>query len=244
MSEFSAEHSADRLIGAPPGYVGHDAGGELTNAVRQQPFSLLLFDEIEKAHPRILDKFLQILDDGRLTDASGSTVYFSETVHRVHVQSGRHGRGIRDPEGGRSAARADSPATTSRSGCARPSESLHHVLNRPELLNRLGDNIVVFNFIDARTAEEIFDVLVAHVRERLRTEHQLELVITDSVRRQLLEGATQNLGMGGRGIGSHLESALVNPLARELFNRGELRGGRLTVTDLRQADGIWQVELA
>ena len=80
MSEFSAEHSDQRLIGAPPGYVGYDAGGELTNAVREKPFSVVLFDEIEKAHPRILDKFLQILDDGVLTSGRGDRVYFSESI--------------------------------------------------------------------------------------------------------------------------------------------------------------------
>jgi len=80
MSEFAEEHSSARLLGAPPGYVGFDAGGELTNAVRQKPFSVVLFDEIEKAHPRILDKFLQILEDGRLTDGRGETAYFSETI--------------------------------------------------------------------------------------------------------------------------------------------------------------------
>ena len=80
MSEFSAEQSEARLIGSPPGYIGHDAGGELVNAVRERPFSVLLFDEIEKAHARILDKFLQILEDGRLTDGRGETVHFSETV--------------------------------------------------------------------------------------------------------------------------------------------------------------------
>jgi ATP-dependent Clp protease ATP-binding subunit ClpA len=80
MSEFSAEHSGDRLIGAPPGYVGYDQGGELTNAMREQPFRVVLFDEIEKAHNRILDKFLQVLEDGRLTDGRGDTVYFSESL--------------------------------------------------------------------------------------------------------------------------------------------------------------------
>src|SRR3979490_89034 len=80
MSEFSAEHAGDRLIGSPPGYVGHEAGGELTNAVREDPFRVILFDEIEKAHPRILDKFLQILEDGRLTDGRGNTVHFSESI--------------------------------------------------------------------------------------------------------------------------------------------------------------------
>ena len=78
MSEFSAEHSDQRLIGAPPGYIGYDVGGELTNAIREKPFSVVLFDEIEKAHPRILDKFLQILDDGVLTSGRGDRVYFSE----------------------------------------------------------------------------------------------------------------------------------------------------------------------
>jgi ATP-dependent Clp protease ATP-binding subunit ClpA len=80
MSEFNHEHADQRLVGAPPGYVGYEAGGQLTNAVKQRPFSLLLFDEIEKAHPRILDKFLQILEDGRLTDGKGETVMFSDTV--------------------------------------------------------------------------------------------------------------------------------------------------------------------
>ena len=80
MSEFAEEHTSARLLGAPPGYIGFDAGGELTNAVREKPFSVVLFDEIEKAHPRILDKFLQILEDGRLTDGRGDTAYFSETI--------------------------------------------------------------------------------------------------------------------------------------------------------------------
>src|SRR6185437_13108377 len=80
MSEFSAEHADQRLIGAPPGYIGYDVGGELTNAIREKPFQVILFDEIEKAHPRILDKFLQVLDDGRLTDGRGATVYFTESV--------------------------------------------------------------------------------------------------------------------------------------------------------------------
>ena len=80
MSEFSAEHADQRLIGAPPGYVGYDAGGELTNAIREKPFSVVLFDEIEKAHPRILDKFLQVLDDGVLTSGRGERVYFSEAL--------------------------------------------------------------------------------------------------------------------------------------------------------------------
>ncbi len=80
MSEYNMEHADQRLLGAPPGYVGYEEGGQLTNEVKRNPFSVLLFDEIEKAHPKILDKFLQILDDGRLTDGRGDTVYFSDCV--------------------------------------------------------------------------------------------------------------------------------------------------------------------
>src|SRR5699024_2570423 len=80
MAEYKQSHSDQKLLGAPPGYVGYEAGGQLTNAVRDNPFSIILFDEIEKAHPSILDKFLQILDDGRLTDGQGNTVYFSESI--------------------------------------------------------------------------------------------------------------------------------------------------------------------
>ena len=80
MSEYRQDHSDQKLLGAPPGYIGYEAGGQLTNAVRNNPFSIILFDEIEKAHPSILDKFLQILDDGRLTDGQGNTVYFSESI--------------------------------------------------------------------------------------------------------------------------------------------------------------------
>ena len=88
MSEFSAEHADQRLIGAPPGYVGYDTGGELTNAVKERPFSVILFDEIEKAHPRILDKFLQVLDDGVLTSGRGERVYFFRKPNPVHIKFG------------------------------------------------------------------------------------------------------------------------------------------------------------
>jgi ATP-dependent Clp protease ATP-binding subunit ClpA len=244
MSEFSAEHAADRLIGAPPGYVGFDAGGELTNAVWQRPFSLLLFDEVEKAHPRILDKFLQILDDGRLTDASGSTVYFSETVlvftSNLGVSAEEYA--MRDAADATGAPMLRQELEHRVRGAVE-----HHfvsVLNRPELLNRLGDNIVVFNFIDQETAEEIFTVLLDHVTGRLWKEHQIELTIAAKVRDELLHGATRNLNFGGRGIGSFIESALVNPLARALFARENLRGERIHVAWLDRTDGVYRVGLA
>ncbi|SHN38262.1 AAA family ATPase [Cryptosporangium aurantiacum] len=239
MSEFSAEHAADRLIGAPPGYVGHDAGGELTNAVRQRPFSLLLFDEVEKAHPRILDKFLQILDDGRLTEATGSTVYFSETI-LVFTSN----LGISAEEYAAQASGTALPRTELERRVR--GEVEHHfsnVLGRPELLNRLGDNIVVFNFIDDRVAAEILDLLLQHVKDRLRHEHHLELRLHPAVRERLLDEARKQLGFGGRGIGSLIESALVNPVSRILFEQPPAAGTVLAIADLELSRGTWRVVL-
>jgi ATP-dependent Clp protease ATP-binding subunit ClpA len=146
MSEFSAEHSDQRLIGAPPGYVGYDVGGELTNAIREKPFSVVLFDEIEKAHPRILDKFLQVLDDGVLTSGRGDRVYFSESFIIFTSNLGIYRVG---PDGGRVPnVTADDPIAEVQARVR--SEIDRHfklVLNRPEILNRIGDNIVVFDFI-------------------------------------------------------------------------------------------------
>ena len=131
MSEFAEEHTGARLLGAPPGYIGYDAGGELTNAVREKPFAVVLFDEIEKAHPRILDKFLQILEDGRLTDGRGETAYFSEAIlvftsnlgiyvqdeHGERVQSVHPGRSARC---GRDTCAQRRSRTISSSGCRVP----------------------------------------------------------------------------------------------------------------------------
>jgi len=135
MSEFSQEHSDQRLIGAPPGYVGYEAGGQLTNAVKAKPFCVLLFDEIEKAHSRILDKFLQILEDGRLTDSKGETVYFAETII---IFTSNIGAAKISP---------DSDPNESKKKFIAAVQKKFYDIERPELLNRIGDNIVVFNFI-------------------------------------------------------------------------------------------------
>ena len=136
MSEFSQEHADQRLIGAPPGYVGFEEGGQLTNAVAEKPFSVLLFDEIEKAHPRVLDKFLQILEDGRLTDGRGQTVHFSETVI---IFTSNIGAGDANP--------SSSYDETKAHFMNAVQGHFNDTLGRPELLNRFGDNIVVFDFI-------------------------------------------------------------------------------------------------
>lgn len=243
MSEFSQEHTAARLIGAPPGYTGFDSGGELTNALRERPFSLVLFDEIEKADGRILDKFLQVLEDGRLTDGRGGTVYFTEALI---VFTSNLGISEEQPDGTRRAVvtpemdKAVAEATI-REGIIR---HFTDQLGRPELLNRLGDNIVVFDFIDAGTGADIFDLLVRNIARRTRREHDIELVLSGEARAQLLEIALADLSQGGRGIGSRLENALVNPLSRNLFVANLGRGSTLTVTGVSQDDGTYELQCA
>ncbi|ROQ34865.1 ClpA/ClpB-like protein [Streptomyces sp. PanSC19] len=243
MSEFSAEHAGDRLIGAPPGYVGHEAGGELTDAVRRQPFRVILFDEIEKAHPRILDKFLQILEDGRLTDGRGSTVHFSESVL---VFTSNLGMSVED-DGGRLVPHVHPGmpyGEIEERVKAAISDHFTRVLGRPELLNRFGDNIVVFDFIGPEAAARIFDLQLDNIVSRVHEEQGIALEVAPEAREALRERCTGNPHTGGRGIGTALESQFVNPLARALFDRDPAAGAHVRVTGLRREGDIVSVELA
>ncbi len=241
MSEFSAEHAGDRLIGAPPGYVGFDAGGELTNAVRQKPYSLLLFDEIEKAHPLILDKFLQVLEDGRLTDGRGTTVHFSETLI---VFTSNLGTYKLDETGKRVPNVTPGEPYDVIEKKVRDEIHAHFTgrLNRPELLNRIGDNIVVFDFISPDIARRILDQQVRNVAERVRESAGVAVTLEPRAVESLCRLATADLSFGGRGIGNVVEAAFVNPLARALFGRGARRGDTVTVADVR--DGASGPEVA
>lgn len=242
MSEFAAEHADARLLGAPPGYVGYDAGGELTNALRERPFSVVLFDEIEKAHPRLLDKFLQILEDGRITDGRGNTIYFSEAVLIFTTNLGIY---VPTAEGER--VQNVTPGEPYEQVEAKVRQAIHdhfkYQLNRPEILNRIGDNIVVFDFISPAVAQAIFAGMLANVGRRVREEHRLDLEIPEGVRTQLAEWCTTDLGNGGRGIGNRLETCFVNPLARALFHQPLTGVTRLHVTAVVLEDQIYRVEL-
>ena len=242
MSEFAAEHSDARLIGAPPGYIGHDAGGELVNAVRQRPFSVVLFDEIEKAHPRILDKFLQILDDGRLTDARGDTVYFSEAVI---VFTSNLGVYVRDEHG--QPVLNVSPNEDYDEVSARIHKAIEDhfrfQLQRPELLNRIGDNIVVFDFIREELAHLIMDKMLSNVVRRVQDEHDVSLVVGEQARETLVETCLSDLTHGGRGIGNRLEAVLINPLARALFDFDLTAGQTIAVEEIREENGVFEVAL-
>ena len=221
MSEFSQSHSDQRLLGAPPGYVGYEAGGQLTNAVRNRPFSILLFDEIEKAHPSILDKFLQILEDGRMTDGQGNTVYFSECVIIFTSNLGIY---TLDAQGNRVANVSPDMPYSEVSKQVRSAVERYFKLDlgRPEILNRIGENIVVFDFIRPDTAAVILNAQLKKISINLKTEHKLNLSYSDEAYRFLLEKALGNLENGGRGIGNVVESCLINPLARYLFEHLEM----------------------
>lgn len=217
MSEFSAEHSDQRLIGAPPGYVGYDVGGELTNAIREKPFSIVLFDEIEKAHPRILDKFLQVLDDGVLTSGRGDRVYFSEAfiiftsnlgIYRMDAD------GARVPN-----VSQDDPFDIVQLRVRSEIESHFKLtLNRPEILNRIGDNILVFDFVRRDTANEIFDLMVDGILRDVVPSEGATVAISTEARDALRELCLADLSNGGRGIRNKVETHLINPLARALFD--------------------------
>ena len=225
MTEFSEEHSAARLIGSPPGYIGHDAGGELVNAVRERPFSVLLFDEIDKANRGILDKFLQILEDGRLTDGRGETVHFSEAVIIFTSNLGIYG----EDETGRRVqlVRPDTPPAEVEEKIRKEiNRVFREEIERPELLNRIGDNIVVFNFIGPNAANEIFDLMLKNVKARVAQEHAVALSIPEDESGKLRDWCTADLDFGGRGIGNRIETAFINPLSVALFECGLAGGGQ------------------
>jgi ATP-dependent Clp protease ATP-binding subunit ClpA len=228
MSEFSAEHSDQRLIGAPPGYVGYDMGGELTNAIREKPFSVVLFDEIEKAHPRILDKFLQILDDGVLTSGRGERVYFTEAFI---VFTSNLGIYQTDTTGERKATVSTEDQFETIQKRIREEIEKHFklALNRPEILNRIGDNIIVFDFIRENIAEQIFNSMVDSVLSDLKGAQNIDISIDPLALQTLRDLCLKDLSNGGRGIRNKIETHLVNPLSRALFDENIEAGSRLSI---------------
>lgn len=231
MSEYSQSHSDQKLLGAPPGYVGYEAGGQLTNAVKKNPFSILLFDEIEKAHPSIFDKFLQILGDGRMTDGQGNTVYFSETIIIFTSNLGI----FTVNENGQREANVTSEMPYQEMS-ARVRESIENYfklqLGRPEILNRIGENIVVFDYIRPDVARLILNAQVNKIIKNLSAEKHIALTVSDKAMDTLAEQALGNLQNGGRGIGNVVENYLINPLSRYLFDNEIFDSETITVDNI------------
>lgn len=233
MAEYKQSHSDQKLLGAPPGYIGYEAGGQLTNAVRDNPFSIILFDEIEKAHPSILDKFLQILDDGRLTDGQGNTVYFSESIIIFTSNKGIVGTVSEVDEFGNRIEKNKQlidpkDCVTHKEMQAKVIDGIRNYfkyeLGRPELLNRIGeDNIVVYDFIRPDVAESILKLHINRVKADFKDNSEIE-IYTSAIEKVLLEKccSSEVLEYGGRGIRNTVESCLYTPLTRFIYDHQDM----------------------
>ena len=221
MSEYAQENSDQKLIGAAPGYVGYEEGGQLTNAIKEHPFSVVLFDEIEKAakpNPRILDIFLQILEDGRLTDSKGETVYFSDTIIIFTSNFGAN----------------EVQASSDKEGVAKEfikivKNYFDNELKRPELLGRIGyNNIVPFNFIQDREFQyKICKSKMKPIIRGIEEKYKLELEFEKEMEAidYILKGVDSS--KGGRDILNAINDRLLDPLSMYLFdNKEDLRAMR------------------
>jgi ATP-dependent Clp protease ATP-binding subunit ClpB len=228
MSEFMEEASVSRLIGAPPGHPGHERGGELVNAAHRRPFSVFLFDEIEKAHPRILDMFLQILDEGRLTDARGATAHFSQALI-IFTSNIGVAHGARTTNMGLSVLPSDTHDELHAKVTSAVHDYFRTTLRRPELVSRIGQNIVVFDFLSPASAAQIFGAILERVLDTIHRRHGTQIEIGEEARAKLRALCSHDYFDGGRGIGNRIETHFINPLARHLFEREDL-------SDLRVVD--------
>jgi ATP-dependent Clp protease ATP-binding subunit ClpB len=211
MSEYGEKHSVSRLIGAPPGYVGYEQGGQLTEAVRRRPYSVILFDEIEKAHPEVFNVFLQILDDGRLTDGQGRVVDFKNVII---IMTSNLGSDL--------ILEAKKPEIIK--------DALMELLKqsfRPEFLNRI-DETVIFNRLGRDEIGKIVDIQLNRLTARL-TERKIELKLTRDARELLAERGYDPL-FGARPLKRTIQSDLENPLAKAII-AGKIKEGDTVTAD-------------
>ncbi len=211
MSEFMEKHSVARLIGAPPGYVGYDEGGYLTEAVRRRPYSVVLFDEIEKAHPEVFNVLLQILDDGRMTDGHGRTVDFKNTI--VIMTSNVGSRFIQELSG------VDRPEMERR-----VSEALRSTF-KPEFLNRIDETIIFHNLTEEQI-ERIVDIQVQYLTDRL-AQRNIELILSESARAFLAKRG-YDPAYGARPLRRAIQKYLENPLSLEILKGAIADGDRVS----------------
>jgi ATP-dependent Clp protease ATP-binding subunit ClpB len=217
MSEYQEKHTVARLVGAPPGYIGYEEGGQLTEAVRRRSYSVILFDEIEKAHHDVFNLMLQILDDGRLTDGQGRTVDFKNTI--VIMTSNIGSQRILEYRGGFAGAGYD------RMKEAVLEEMRHHF--RPEFLNRV-DETIVFHSLSEEHLKQIVDIQMGRLRARLEERH-ITLELTDAARTNLVQtGYDPNYG--ARPLKRAIQKKVETPLGRLLIS-GEVRDGQTVVVD-------------
>ncbi|MBG0827303.1 ATP-dependent chaperone ClpB [Planomonospora sp. ID67723] len=216
MSEYSEKHSVARLVGAPPGYIGYEEGGQLTEAVRRRPYTVVLLDEVEKAHPEVFDILLQVLDDGRLTDGQGRTVDFRNTI--LILTSNLGSQFLVDPKLSKETQR-DSVMDAVRGRF------------KPEFLNRL-DDVILFEALGTEELSRIVDLQVAHLAKRL-ADRRLTLTVCPAAREWLALTGYDAL-YGARPLRRLVQSAIGDPLARKVLS-GEIQDGDEVVVDLDDA---------
>ena len=230
MTEYMEKFSVSRLIGAPPGYVGYEEGGQLTEAVRRHPYSVVLFDEVEKAHPDVFNILLQVLDDGRITDSQGRTVDFQNTVIILTSNLGSD-LILEDLEKSR--------ANGSNELSDEARNAIDQLLKRqfrPEFLNRL-DDIVYYKSLTKTEIGSIVDLMLADLRKRLE-DKQLKLVVTDAAKNAIIDGGYDPI-YGARPLKRYIQSHVETMIAKEIIGGAHTAGDTLTV----DADGNGQLML-
>jgi ATP-dependent Clp protease ATP-binding subunit ClpC len=223
MSEYMERFAVSRMIGAPPGYVGYEEGGQLTEAVRRRPYRVILFDEIEKAHPDVFNMLLQILEDGRLTDAAGRVVDFKNTAVIMTSNLGTHQI--------RSAAMGLGKGERPASGFD-PDQVMGELRRtfRPELLNRI-DEIIIFRPLTEEQIEQIVDLMLSRVREQM-VEKGIGLQATEAAR-ALLAKEGFDPEFGARPLRRTIQRLVENPIARGIL-RGEFKDGDTVELDVEE----------
>jgi ATP-dependent Clp protease ATP-binding subunit ClpC len=225
MSEYRERHTVSRLIGAPPGYVGYEEGGQLTESVRRRPYQVILFDEVEKAHPEIWNTLLQVLEDGRLTDGQGHTVDFRNTVIIMTSNIGTEYAG-RSGALGFQTARGGAHSLPEKAWSDIEEELKKEF--RPEFLNRI-DEVILFHALTREQIEAIVDLLLTEIADRLK-EQQIKIELT-SAAREYLASVGFDPQFGARPLRRTLQRRVESPLSRKLLE-GEFKAGDVVVVDL------------
>ncbi|MGI5837387.1 MAG: AAA family ATPase, partial [Chloroflexota bacterium] len=226
MSEYMESHTVSRLFGAPPGYVGYDQGGQLTEAVRRRPYQVVLFDEIEKAHPDVFNALLQILEDGRLTDGQGRTVDFRNTVL---IMTSNVGTGNAVMRGGQIGFATQNDEQEYSAHEERVKAEILGALKRtfrPEFLNRI-DEIIVFHSLGREQLEQIVEKMLRDLRDRL-AERSMTLELSDAAREWLVEHGFDR-DYGARPLRRLIQREIENSLARSVLSQEFQEGDRITV---------------
>jgi len=225
MSEYREQHTVSRLFGAPPGYVGYDEGGQLTEAVRRRPYRVILFDEIEKAHPDVWNALLQILDDGRLTDGQGRTVDFRNTVL---IMTSNLGTEFVQKSGSLGFLRKGDDGKEDENH-----EKIEKALKstfKPEFINRI-DEIIIFSPLTVEQVEHIVDLQMKEVRDRL-SEHGLKIELTDAARKWLAKQGYDK-SFGARPLRRALQKYVESPLSVQML-RGDFAAGDTVMVDIKE----------